>query len=67
MTAMFDTLSDLDHKQVDQLCSNLEKDDQINLEVLIGEQMNAFWLLQPAVSSIQESPVKDGTFLQIGE
>lgn len=37
MTNDFDTLEDLDHKRVDLLCSYLEKDDQINLEVLLGE------------------------------
>ena len=43
---------DLDHKMVEKLCQLLDHDDQILLEVLLTEQLNMFYTLQPEVASL---------------
>ena len=46
-------LHECDSRRIDQLCSLLENDQAINLEILLTEQLNMFYTLQPEVSTVQ--------------
>ena len=46
-------LDQCDFRKVDHLCSLLEKDQSISLEILLSQQLNMFYQLQPEMSTVQ--------------